>query len=66
MTPLELWEKGYQAFVSKLGQEDAIRFLQQVGWGRGDYTQERKEIWDSVSREELWQDLQRIRSTEVN
>ncbi len=37
MTPLELREKGYQLLVSHLGQSDAIRFLQQMGWGQGDY-----------------------------
>jgi len=62
MTPLELREKGYQVLVSNLGQVDAIRFLQQMGWGRGDYTQQRGEILDSVKREELLQDLQRIRA----
>lgn len=61
MTPLELREKGYQILVSNLGQSDAIRFLQQMGWGQGDYTQERSEILGSVTREEFWQDLQRIR-----
>ncbi|WP_178381580.1 hypothetical protein [[Phormidium ambiguum] IAM M-71] len=61
MTQLELREKGYQILVSHLGQSDAIRFLQQMGWGQGDYTQERGEILDSVTREEFWQDLQRIR-----
>lgn len=28
-----------------ISQVDAIRFLQQAGWGRGDYTQQRKETW---------------------
>jgi len=50
MTPLELREKGYQILVNHLGQSDAIRFLQQMGWGQGDYTQERSEILDSVTR----------------
>ncbi|MBC6476652.1 MAG: hypothetical protein GDA56_01420 [Hormoscilla sp. GM7CHS1pb] len=63
MTPLELREKGYHILVSYLGQVDAIRFLQQMGWGHGDYTQERGEILDSVTREEFWQDLQRIRDS---
>lgn len=61
MTPLELREKGYQILVSHLGQVDTIRFLQQMGWGNGNYTQERGEILDSVTREDFWQDLQRIR-----
>ena len=62
MTPLELREKGYRVLVSNLVQVNAIRFLQQMGWGRGDYTQERGEILDSVKREEFLQDLQRIRA----
>ena len=62
MTPLELREKGYQVLVSNLGQVDAIRFLQEMGWGHGDYTQERAEILDSVKREDFLQDLQRIRA----
>ncbi|MBC6421614.1 MAG: hypothetical protein GDA38_08705 [Hormoscilla sp. SP12CHS1] len=51
MTPLELREKGYHILVSYLGQVDAIHFLQQMGWGHGDYTQERGEILASVTRE---------------
>lgn len=61
MTPLELREKGYQTLINSLGQADAIRFLQQMGWGRGNYTQERGEILGSVTREEFWQDLEKIR-----
>ncbi len=61
MTPIELRERGYQALISQLGQIDAIRFLQQMGWGSGDYTQERQELLDAVTREEFFQDLQRIR-----
>jgi hypothetical protein len=66
MTPVELREKGYQVLVDHLGQVEAIRFLQQAGWGRGDYTQERKERLDSVKREEFWQDLQEIRAAKEN
>ena len=66
MTPVELRKKGYQILVEHLGQVDAIRFLQQAGWGSGDYTQERKETLDKVTREEFWQDLQRIRSRKVD
>ncbi len=61
MTLLELRERGYQALVSQLGQMDTIRFLQQMGWGSGDYTQERKERLASVTREDFWQDLRKIR-----
>ncbi|MBK4732987.1 hypothetical protein JJD41_24425 [Oxynema sp. CENA135] len=61
MNAVELREKGCQILVNHLGQSDAIRFLQQMGWGQGDYTQERSEMLESVTREEFWQDLQRIR-----
>ncbi|MDF5729168.1 MAG: hypothetical protein PUP92_14385 [Rhizonema sp. PD38] len=62
MTPVELRQKGYDILVKHLGQVDAIRFLQQTGWGSGDYTQERQETRDKVTREEFWSDLQRIRN----
>ncbi len=65
MTPPELRERGYQALVRELGQVDAIRFLQQMGWGSGDYTQERRELLDSVTREEFWQELRKIREREA-
>lgn len=62
MTPIELRKKGYQVLVENLGQVDAIRFLQQAGWGSGDYTAERKEILDKVTRDEFFKDLQRVRN----
>jgi hypothetical protein len=61
MTPIELRERGYQALISQLGQIDTIRFLQQMGWGSGDYTQERQELLDAVTREEFFQDLRKVR-----
>ena len=65
MTPIELRNKGYQVLVENLGQVDAIRFLQQAGWGSGDYTQERKETLNKVTREEFWEDLRRIRKAKL-
>jgi hypothetical protein len=62
MTTIELREKGYQALVGSLGVVDAIRFLQQAGFGRGNYTQERQETLSQVTRVEFWQDLQAIRA----
>lgn len=46
--------------VMDISQVDAIRFLQQAGWGSGDYTKERKETLNKVTREEFWEDLRRI------
>lgn len=66
MTPLELRERGYHALVSQLGQIDTIRFLQQMGWGSGDYTQERQESLANVTREEFLQSLHEIRARKAN
>ncbi len=62
MTPIELRKKGYQALVDALGQVDAIRFLQQSGWGSGDYTKERKERLNDVTRKEFYQELELLRA----
>jgi hypothetical protein len=62
MIPLKLRERGYQFLVEQLGQVKAIRFLQQLGWGSGDYTQERKERLDYVTRENFWQNLREMRN----
>ena len=62
MTPIELREKGYYALVKELGQVDTIRFLQDLGWGLGDYTQERQQSLKNVTRSDFWQDIKKIRS----
>ena len=66
MTPLELREKGYQALTSQLGQVDTIRFLQQMGWGSGNYTQERQTLLDSLTRQEFLQALQHLRNHQAD
>jgi hypothetical protein len=59
---IELRQKGYAALVKELGQVDAIRFLQDAGWGFGDYTQERQQALKNVTRADFWQDIQEIRA----
>jgi hypothetical protein len=66
MTPIELRQKGYQALVESLGAIDAILFLQQAGWGIGNYTAERHQWLSTVTRAEFWQDVQRIRERKAN
>lgn len=62
MAPIELRQRGYQALVKELGQVDAIRFLQDLGWGFGDYTQERQQVLKNVTRADFWQDIQEMRT----
>lgn len=61
MTSLELREKGYQVLVDNLGEVATIRFLQDFGWGQGDYTKERETTLKEVTRETFWQDIARLR-----
>jgi hypothetical protein len=65
MTLIELRTKGYQALVKELGQIDTIRFLQEMGWGSGDYTKERQEALKNVTRAEFWQDIEEIRKEKI-
>ena len=66
MTPIELRQRGYQALLAALGPIDAIRFLQQVGWGAGNYTAERHQLLTPVTREEFFKDIHRIRARKTN
>lgn len=66
MTMIELQEKGYKVLVENLGQVEAIRFLQQCGWGQGNYTQERSAVLDGVKRAQFLQDLQAVRNRGVS
>ena len=62
MTRFELREKGYQVLFENLGQIATIRFLQEFGWGRGDYTKERQTSLQQVTREVFLQDVAKIRA----
>jgi hypothetical protein len=61
MTSLKLREKGYQVLSENLGQIATIRFLQEFDWGHGDYTQERQQHLNIVTRDEFWEDIAKIR-----
>ena len=61
MTPIELKQRGYQALVKELGQVDTIRFLQEMGWGNGDYTKERQDTLKNITRAEFWRDIEEMR-----
>ncbi|AUC62500.1 hypothetical protein AA637_15695 (plasmid) [Cyanobacterium sp. HL-69] len=61
MIPIELKQKGYQALVKELGQVDTIRFLQEMGWGNGDYTKERQDTLKNITKAEFWHDIEQMR-----
>ncbi|QQE63773.1 hypothetical protein GFS31_04420 [Leptolyngbya sp. BL0902] len=61
MTPLEIREKGYQVLFEHLGEVTTVRFLKDMGWGIGDYTQERPSRLGNATRQDFWRDVEKIR-----
>nr|WP_198648544.1 hypothetical protein [Cyanothece sp. BG0011] len=49
----ELRQQGYQALIEALGVVGAIKFLQQLEVGYGDYTKERHQWLDKLNFEDL-------------
>lgn len=45
--------KAISLLSSKLGTADTIRFLNQFTTGFGDYTEERKEVFDKMSLDDI-------------
>jgi len=58
LTPDEIRTAGMKALVKELGPAGAIRFLQLFHTNGGDYTAERREWMDTLSREEFLRDLE--------
>ena len=44
---------GLKALKDKLGVEGMIKFLQMYSDGKGDYTEERKEVLKDINKEDL-------------
>jgi hypothetical protein len=62
--PAELRRRGIEVLVRELGYADAMRFLQQFGTGRGDYTVERDRLARPMSDEELLREADRLADQE--
>jgi hypothetical protein len=52
-TQQEVIRQGYQALVNSLGVVDAIRFIRHFAPGQGDYTNDRHQWLDQISREDI-------------
>lgn len=57
MTPLELNRVGYEALTKALGFDGMIRFLRQFETGSGDYTQEREQLLESFTVEDIFEKI---------
>ena len=59
MSDYDIRRQGWQALTERLGVSGAMRFLAQYDPGSGDYTQERRDLFASLSLEDA---LRRIES----
>lgn len=62
--PAELRRRGIEVLVRELGYADAMRFLQQFGSGRGDYTAERDRLTIPRTDVELLAEADRLAEQE--
>ncbi len=54
--------KGIDILTKELGPVNMAYFIQQYDDGYGDYTKERKEIFDGVSLDEIIDDIKNMKS----
>jgi hypothetical protein len=62
----EIQQKGFNALHNALGVVGTVYFLRQFYNGRGNYTEERKELLANVTEENFEHDLALLRSSGVN
>ena len=53
MSPNESRKKGFESLAEAIGPIGMIRFLQQFDIGKGDYTEERRELLKNLSIDEI-------------
>ncbi len=46
----ELIEKGCEALVEKLGLEGFVKFIKLMGWPKGNWTEERREVLKELKK----------------
>lgn len=59
----DIRKKGMAALNSTLGPVGAIRFIQELENGRGDYTRERRKRLAAQSVESIYAEARRVRKT---
>ncbi len=62
--PAELRRRGIEVLVRELGYADAMRFLQQFGNGRGDYTADRDRLSHLLTDDDLLREADRLAEQE--
>lgn len=62
MSVPELNRKAFAILSRELGVPDTLRFFGQLGLGVGNYTEERRELFNGLSLEEYRQGVQQMKS----
>jgi hypothetical protein len=60
--PIEdILRRGLEVLLRELGTADTLRFLQKYSPGRGDYTQERRELFNHLTVDEIVEQIKKSR-----
>lgn len=59
LAPIEVRRAGWKALKEKLGPDGALKFMLDYDLGEGNYTEERKKLFDEKSVDELVRDMKR-------
>lgn len=57
----EISDQAIRLLVRELGAADAARFISQFTMGHGDYTKERKELFEDMTIEDIVQEMRHRR-----
>ncbi|CAN5425711.1 hypothetical protein BH11PLA2_BH11PLA2_11540 [soil metagenome] len=53
LTPDEIQERGMAALLKELGNANTMRFILGMSAGKGNYTEDRRGIYDNLTQEEF-------------
>ncbi len=59
----EIIKQGYDALIKSLGVADAIRFIQYLSPGKGDYTKERHQWLDNKTLADVFAEMNQVEDT---
>jgi len=59
----EINRQAIHLLVKEMGAADAVRFLSQFGTGQGDYTQERRQLFEGLTLDEITEQIKSERGT---
>lgn len=59
MTLAEIKNKGWEALIKELGYAGATKFILLYESGRGNYTQQRKELFKDITIEKIYKEVKK-------